>query len=109
MSEPIRIALVTAPSGDEALRIARALVDDERAACVNVIPGIRSVYLWEGRREESAEDLLVIKAPAAALDRLRSRVVELHPYDVPEFVVLAVDDGLPAYLDWVAASVPGGG
>lgn len=101
--------LVTAPDVGEATRLARTLVDEGRAACVNVLPGIRSVYRWEGAVEEADEVLLVIKAPGSALDGLQRRVVELHPYEVPEFLVLAVEDGLPAYLDWVASSAAGDG
>jgi periplasmic divalent cation tolerance protein len=107
MSEPISVILVTAPAGDAARELARALVRDGRAACVNVVPGVHSVYRWEGEVEEAAEALLIIKAPRRGLAALRERVAALHPYDVPEFVVLDVADGIPAYLEWVAGVVAG--
>jgi periplasmic divalent cation tolerance protein len=109
MSPDTRVILVTAPAGDGALALARALVREGCAACVNVLPGVRSVYRWDGGVEEGDEALLVIKAPAGAVPRLRERVVALHDYDVPEFLVLPVEGGLPAYLDWVAESVSGDG
>jgi periplasmic divalent cation tolerance protein len=109
MTRDIRVILVTTPAGDEALELARALVRERCAACVNVVPRVRSVYRWDGGVEEGDESLLVIKAPAGAVPRLRERVAALHPYDVPEFLVLPVEGGLPAYLDWVSSSVSGGG
>lgn len=103
------IALVTAPSGDAARRLARSLVETECAACVNVIAGVHSVFRWQGAVEEAAEDLLVIKTTADAVSRLRDKVEDLHDYDVPEFLVLTVRDGAPDYLNWLADSVGSAG
>jgi periplasmic divalent cation tolerance protein len=98
---------VTMPDADRAISLARALVDEGLAACVNVVPGVRSIYRWEGKVEEADEVLCLIKTRAEIFDRLRRRVAELHPYDVPEILSFAVDDGSPAYLDWVRAATTG--
>jgi len=95
------------PDAERATSLARALVDEGLAACVNVVPGVRSIYRWEGKVEEADEVLCLIKTRAAIFDRLRRRVAELHPYDVPEILSFAVDDGSPAYLDWVRAATTG--
>jgi len=96
----VRIALVTAPE-DAAEDLARSLVEDRIAACVNVVPGIRSVYRWEGQVETATESLLVLKVAAAGSESVPARVAKLHPYDLPEVLLLDVDDGLPEYLAWV--------
>jgi periplasmic divalent cation tolerance protein len=97
----MKLALTNCPP-DQADRIARALVEERLAACVNAHP-VRSVYRWKGAVESADEVTLVIKAPAEGLARLRARLVELHPYELPEFVVLDVDlaASLPAYVAWV--------
>jgi len=101
-SEPeVCVAFITAPDLEEATGIARALVEERLAACVNLLPGIRSVYRWEGSIEEDAEVLLVVKTRADRAGALVDRVIELHPYDVPEVVMLPAVGGSPAYLDWV--------
>ncbi len=97
----VRVVLVTAPSYDVALELARAVVGEGLAACVNLIPGLHSVYRWEGAVEESHEVLLLLKTRADRVDTLRDRVVSLHPYDVPEFVVVPLDGGLDRYLAWI--------
>jgi periplasmic divalent cation tolerance protein len=99
------VALVSAPRGDAARALARALVDERRAACVSVVSGVQSVYRWRDAVHEEAEDLLVIKSTRDALAGLRDRVAELHEYDVPEFLVLPVTYGLPAYLHWLGEAV----
>ena len=96
--------LCTAPSSD-AERIAREVVAARLCACVNVLPAVRSIFRWEGRVEEAEEALLVVKTTAAAAAALRDRLVEQHPYDVPEVIALDVRDGLPSYLSWLADSV----
>lgn len=98
-----RVVLVTAPDADAAARLARALVEERLAACGNVVPAIRSIYRWEGRVHDEGEALLVLKTRAARVDALRARVLELHPYQVPEVLVLPVEAGSEAYLDWIAA------
>ncbi len=101
----IHVALSTAPDAETATRIARALVDEQLAACVNLVPGVRSIYRWAGAVQEDAEVLLVAKTRADRVERLAERLRELHPYDLPELVALPVSGGLPAYLEWVAAEV----
>ena len=73
--------------------------------CIRDSPGIRSIYRWEGKIHDDAEALLVLKTVRRALPELKLRLQELHPYQVPELLVLPVEDGLPAYLEWLAASV----
>jgi periplasmic divalent cation tolerance protein len=100
-----RVVLVTAPSAEAAMTIGRALVDERLAACVNVVPGLTSIYRWQGRREEASECLLVIKTDASRYAALERRVLELHPYSVPEVLALPVDAGAPAYMEWLRESV----
>jgi len=100
-----RLVLTTAGSRDEARRIAEALVDGKFAACVNVVPGILSIYRWKEKREEASEWLLLIKTTAAAFERVRDAIKQMHSYEVPECLCLAIEDGSPAYLQWLADSV----
>jgi periplasmic divalent cation tolerance protein len=72
---------------------------------LNVVPGLRSVYRWQGAVEEAEEVLLVLKTRADTVDTLRQRVETLHPYEVPEFVVLPIEGGLDAYLSWIRSEV----
>ena len=95
------MVLVTAPDADTAARLARSLVDERLAACVNLVPGVRSIYRWEGQVEEAGEVLLVAKTRADRAAALASRVRDLHPYDVPEVLELPAVGGSAAYLDWV--------
>src|SRR5512133_546946 len=98
------VVLVTAPSADVAATIARALVEERLAACGNVLPAIRSIYRWEGKVQDEAEALLVLKTSRARLEALRDRVLALHPYQVPEVLALPVEAGSAAYLAWLAAA-----
>ncbi|MCB1019453.1 MAG: divalent-cation tolerance protein CutA [Acidobacteria bacterium] len=100
-----RIVLTTCGSEADAERIARALVERRLAACVNIIGGVRSIYRWKDAVEDDAELLLIIKTQTSAIERLKAAITELHPYDVPELVVVAIEDGASAYLDWIGASV----
>ena len=99
------VVFVTCPPGEEATRLARLLVSEKLAACVNVVGPIRSLYWWEGKVQDDAESLLVIKTRAERFPRLRDRIQQEHPYEVPEILALDVVDGAPAYLDWVVQSV----
>jgi periplasmic divalent cation tolerance protein len=99
-----RIAISTASSREEAERIALALVEDGLAACVNLVPGITSIYRWQGAVEQAEEILLVIKTTAQNLERVEAAVSTLHSYEVPEFLVLQPDAGSAAYLAWLACS-----
>ena len=97
------VVLSTAPDAETAERLSRSLVDERLAACVSRLPGIKSLYHWEGAVEEAEEVLLVIKTHAARAPELTRRLRELHPYEVPEILVLPVAAGLPGYLEWIRA------
>ena len=103
--DTVEVVFVTAPDGEVALLLARALVEERLAACVNVVPQVRSVYRWEGAVEEDEETLLVAKTTARRVADLTARVRELHPYDLPETLALPASGagGSDAYLDWVRA------
>ena len=104
MPTPAVVILCTAPDADCAERIAEALVAEQLAACVNLVPGLRSIYRWEGKVQRDAEVLLLIKAPRARFDDIAARVKALHPYSVPELIALPIDAGSPDYLAWLMES-----
>lgn len=100
--------LCTCPDAASAARIADALVGERLAACVNVLPGLQSVYRWQGQVERASEVLLLIKTTRARLEALSARLVELHPYELPEVLAVDIAGGLPAYLAWIEdATAPG--
>ncbi|HUE87310.1 MAG TPA: divalent-cation tolerance protein CutA [Vicinamibacterales bacterium] len=99
------IVLVTYPTDQDPLPLARTLVDEQLVACVNVLPPMQSVYRWEGKIEQAAEHQLVMKTTHERVKALEARLVDLHPYDVPEVLVLPISGGGEAYLNWLAASV----
>jgi periplasmic divalent cation tolerance protein len=107
-ADRLRVGLCTVPDPDAAARIAHALVEERLAACVNLIPHVRSTYRWHGKVEQTQEALLIIKTMTTVdLEKLKDRLLTLHPYDVPELLLLPVTYGLDKYLDWIAASVEG--
>ena len=97
------LAYMTAASVEEAKSIGRVLVEERLAACVNVIPGMVSVYRWEGALEEAEEAVLIAKTRVTSFDELARRVAEIHPYDTPCAIRLDVAGGLPPFLDWIAS------
>jgi periplasmic divalent cation tolerance protein len=99
--DAVRAVLVTAPDAEVAEHLARTLVDERLAACVNLIPGIRSFYRWEGRVQVDDEVLLVIKTRGDRCEALTERVRSLHPYDLPEVLALPAAGGSVPYLEWV--------
>lgn len=99
------VALSTCPSEDIARSIAEALVAEGLAACVNRISGVRSTYIWDGRLQDDAEILLMIKSCRARLQDLDARLRTLHPYELPELLVLPAAGGNEGYLDWVREGV----
>lgn len=104
MEEPqsdVHMVLCTC-STDQAKSLAEALVREKLAACVNILPSIRSIYSWQGDICDDQESLLICKTPAPILNRLIDRIQTLHAYDVPEVLAIPVAQGLPAYLKWVA-------
>ncbi len=92
------------PDTDQATALARALVDEGLVACVNVVPGVRSVYQWEGKTHEEDEVLCLIKTRPELFERAQARILALHPYEVPEVLAFQVDDGSPTYLAWLKKS-----
>jgi periplasmic divalent cation tolerance protein len=95
------LALCTVPDADHAGRIAGALVEERLAACVNIVPGLVSVYHWEGAVQRDAEVLLLIKTTAAVYDRLEARLRALHPYELPEIISVPIQTGLADYIQWI--------
>lgn len=102
----VRLVLSTCPA-DHAQSLADAMVTEGLAACVNILPGLRSVYQWQGELCRETESLLLIKTTADAYPRLEARLAQLHPYEMPEIVAVSVESGLAGYLDWVRQSVQG--
>jgi periplasmic divalent cation tolerance protein len=102
------VVLSTAGSEDEARAIARGLVESRLAACVNVVPGLRSVYRWKEELREDSEWLLVIKSRRDLFAALEEKLGRMHSYEVPEVVALAVVDGSSGYLAWVDRELGGG-
>jgi periplasmic divalent cation tolerance protein len=97
------IVTITAPAGAPAARIARTLVAERLAACVNIVPRISSIYRWKGKVERATESLLIAKTRGALLPRLIKRVQSIHPYEVPEIVAVPISRGAKSYLAWLAA------
>lgn len=101
------LALSTTDDEESAGALARRLLEERLAACVNIVPGIRSMYWWQGRIEEGAECLLVIKTTWARWPALKARLPQLHAYDVPELIATELTDGLEPYLRWLVSEVQG--
>jgi periplasmic divalent cation tolerance protein len=99
------LVLTTAGSETEAGKIAGALVERRLAACVNVIPRIRSVYRWEGKVEQAEEYLLLIKTVKAREEQVRAAIRALHSYDLPECIAIPIESGSADYLNWLSDSV----
>ena len=96
------VVFVTCGSEDEALKIARALVEEKLAACANMISPLRSIYRWEGKICDEKEWLLLIKTRQSRFEDLAKRVKALHSYSVPEIIALPITEGSPAYLNWIS-------
>jgi periplasmic divalent cation tolerance protein len=101
MAEEVLVVLTTWPDATKARAAAHTLVEEKLAACANLLPGVESIYRWEGKVETSAEVMVVLKTTIARYQMLEARILALHSYEVPEIVVLRVSDGLPRYLSWV--------
>jgi periplasmic divalent cation tolerance protein len=95
------IIYCTCPDMETASRISRLLISQHMAACVNQVPGITSIYEWEGKIEENNEVLLLIKSTEERFDSIKTLVIEEHPYELPELIAVPVSRGLPDYLDWI--------
>lgn len=99
------IVLTTCESEEEASRIARHLVDRTLAACVNILPQIRSIYRWKEKIEDAREFLLLIKSRRDLFDSLKAEIVKIHPYEIPEVIAIPVVDGSVEYLTWIDREV----
>jgi periplasmic divalent cation tolerance protein len=93
----------TCPDPETACQLAERLVEESLAACVNCLPGVTSVYRWQGKVTTDSETLLMIKTTADRFEALRARLVELHPYELPELIAVPIEHGHAPYLAWVAA------
>jgi periplasmic divalent cation tolerance protein len=100
--EEIIVVMVTVGTEPQGIEIGRALIEERLAACVNLVKGVRSLYMWEGRLNDDQEILMLIKTRRSIFPRLKDRVVQLHPYQIPEIIALPVIEGSPSYLQWVA-------
>ncbi len=99
------VVLSTCASPEEAEKIARALVEKKLAACVNILPAVRSIYRWKNAIEDDQETLLLIKSSRALFNELRSEIERLHSYEVPEAIAIPIVDGLERYLEWMAGAL----
>lgn len=101
------LVLCTVPSEEHAQRIAQTLVEEHLAACISIVPGVRSIYRWRDRLCDDPELLLLIKTRRNLFSRLLQRIYDLHPYEVPEVQALEVGESSPAFLEWLRASTEG--
>jgi len=99
------MVIVTTSKLEEAEQIADKIVEKSLAACVNIVPKIRSIYRWEGKVEHSRETLMLIKTVDSKVKKLKKQIKKLHSYDIPEILVLKIDDGDNNYLDWIDSVV----
>ena len=95
------VVLNTCPDADSAENIARTLLERKLAACVNILPGVKSFFTWKGVSESAEEHLLLIKTLSSAYPAVERVVIELHPYELPEIITVPITTGLPGYLTWI--------
>ena len=105
MADNFHMVFSTCPTQESAERIARCVVEARLAACVNVVPGIRSYYEWKGCIEVANEVLLVIKSPVDLFDALQNMITSQHPYELPEVITVPISTGFPPYLAWLGANM----
>lgn len=101
MSSRYQIVFCSCPDAASALTLAQQLVEQNLAACVQTLPGLTSVYRWQGKTEQSSEHLLLIKTRKESYLALENAIIALHPYELPEIVAIPIAQGLPGYLDWI--------
>lgn len=101
MPNRYQIILCTCPDKDTAEKIARLLITGKVAACVNILPGITSIYLWQEQIESAQEHLLLIKASKSCYQAIEKTISEHHPYEIPEIIAVPIDNGLSEYLQWI--------
>ena len=96
------LVFTTLPTADKAAEIAKLLVDEKLVACANLLPAVRSIYRWQGKMHDENEVLVLLKTRAEQLERLKLRLLEIHPYELPEMLAVPVESGYQPYLDWLA-------
>ncbi len=101
MENEVLVVFCTFPAGDKAAEVAHTIVGEKLAACVNLIPAVRSIYRWKAEVCDDSEVLAIIKTARTRFDDLRARLISLHPYDCPEVIAMPVEDGHGDYLEWV--------
>ena len=99
------MAYITCPDSDTALKLGHEMVDRQLAACANVIPGMKSIYMWDGAPEVTSETILILKTSERAYSTLEDAVVASHPYEVPCVLKIPIDAGNPKYLTWLMSSL----
>jgi Uncharacterized protein involved in tolerance to divalent cations len=95
------VVYITAPNEEEGAKIARVLVEERLAGCVNIVPEIRSIYSWQGKIEDEKEVLLIVKTRLKLFTVLKSKVLKMHSYSVPEIIALPIVDGSEEYIKWL--------
>ena len=99
------IVLCTCPDQGSATRIASMLVENKLAACVNIVPGLTSVYEWKGNIENAQEQLLIAKTKSTAFQAVANAILDIHPYELPEIISIPINNGLAGYLSWIDSNV----
>jgi len=99
------VLFITTADAEEAQRIADVLVKEKKAACVNIVPKVSSLFWWQGKVEKAEENLLIVKSRVSALDQIVNLVKEHHRYEVPEIIALPIIGGNPDYLEWIGKEV----
>lgn len=107
MNDPqsVQLLLTTCPDAGAAQALAKSLVSSRLAACVNIVSNMASIYHWQGKLCEEVECLLLIKTTSQCLDAIQALILSEHPYELPELIAVPIDNGLPAYLNWIKESV----
>ncbi|HYS08664.1 MAG TPA: divalent-cation tolerance protein CutA [Myxococcales bacterium] len=95
------LVLTTLPNSEAAAELANRLVSEKLAACANILPALRSIYRWQGKVQDENEVLVLLKTQVRQYEALKSRILALHPYDLPEVIAIPVERGHQAYLDWI--------
>ncbi|ACI19651.1 divalent-cation tolerance protein CutA [Dictyoglomus thermophilum] len=99
------LAIVTIDTWENAERISNILLDEKLSACINIIPGVKSIYIWQGEKKSDDEVIMLIKTEKNKFPDLVKRIKELHPYELPEIIGIPINYGLPEYLEWVKDSL----
>lgn len=95
------ITLCTCPDKDTAEKVARLLVEENLAACVNILPNIKSIYSWQGQIETAEEHLLIIKSPLGSYQAIENAILSQHPYELPEIIAIPIEHGFSEYINWI--------